>query len=406
MSSTVHKRYTPLGRNEPCGCGSGRKYKRCCLSRETTDKIIAMGAASIGEDATDPEVKRRCSAAIRQAMSRHVRMPPERRKQKSEPEPAPSQAPLRSECQPEPEPERLPMTNPDNISIPDKYMPRNEYNLLITPAMARFWLDNLNYGDNRPISRSRVAYYVRQVKAGRWVLNGQPIIFDSEPRLLNGQHRLSAIVEANKAIHCDIRTGIATDAFTTMDQGWGRSGGQVLGMRGLKNATARAAVCRALYIWEVNNGKLKGYGKVSPDELLLVNDCYPDEVDEATAYVVTQAAKGVPMPRGLMGLSHILFHRARPRKAGEFFEVLAEGLTTTKGHPALVMRNRLIQDKMRDRTMPDDAIWCALVRAWNTYDHGKTMKNVVVKRNPDGEWVQQAIRGLGRKRTGGKVAVQ
>ena len=24
----------PLGRNEPCHCGSGRKYKRCCLEKD------------------------------------------------------------------------------------------------------------------------------------------------------------------------------------------------------------------------------------------------------------------------------------------------------------------------------------------------------------------------------------
>ena len=25
-----------IGRNEPCHCGSGKKYKRCCLSHEKT----------------------------------------------------------------------------------------------------------------------------------------------------------------------------------------------------------------------------------------------------------------------------------------------------------------------------------------------------------------------------------
>src|SRR5688572_27618025 len=26
-----------IGRNDPCPCGSGRKYKRCCLDRRTAD---------------------------------------------------------------------------------------------------------------------------------------------------------------------------------------------------------------------------------------------------------------------------------------------------------------------------------------------------------------------------------
>jgi len=25
-----------IGRNDPCACGSGRKYKRCCLERDET----------------------------------------------------------------------------------------------------------------------------------------------------------------------------------------------------------------------------------------------------------------------------------------------------------------------------------------------------------------------------------
>jgi uncharacterized protein YecA (UPF0149 family) len=25
---------TKIGRNEPCPCGSGRKYKKCCLGKE------------------------------------------------------------------------------------------------------------------------------------------------------------------------------------------------------------------------------------------------------------------------------------------------------------------------------------------------------------------------------------
>ena len=37
-ANTIHQppqRFvTKIGRNEPCPCGSGRKYKRCCLGKE------------------------------------------------------------------------------------------------------------------------------------------------------------------------------------------------------------------------------------------------------------------------------------------------------------------------------------------------------------------------------------
>jgi uncharacterized protein YecA (UPF0149 family) len=29
---TVHNPYRGIGRNDPCPCGSGKKFKKCCLS--------------------------------------------------------------------------------------------------------------------------------------------------------------------------------------------------------------------------------------------------------------------------------------------------------------------------------------------------------------------------------------
>ena len=31
---TVRREGKKVGRNDPCPCGSGKKYKRCCLSKE------------------------------------------------------------------------------------------------------------------------------------------------------------------------------------------------------------------------------------------------------------------------------------------------------------------------------------------------------------------------------------
>jgi preprotein translocase subunit SecA len=31
--------YKKIGRNEPCHCGSGRKYKKCCLDRDSYGRI-------------------------------------------------------------------------------------------------------------------------------------------------------------------------------------------------------------------------------------------------------------------------------------------------------------------------------------------------------------------------------
>ncbi len=40
-----------LGRNEPCHCGSGKKYKKCCLAKDTDEARIAHAAAEAEREA-------------------------------------------------------------------------------------------------------------------------------------------------------------------------------------------------------------------------------------------------------------------------------------------------------------------------------------------------------------------
>ena len=262
----------------------------------------------------------------------------------------------------------------------------------VTPAQAKKWLED-NYADNRKISKSRVDHYRRQMDLGHWRLNGEPLIFCSEGHVLNGQHRLKAVIAHGKTVEFLITRGVDASTFTTMDQVYGRTGAQVFTMRGHTSAACRAAICRALISWETKGGRVSGGGHWSPDELLLCQELYSEEINQAVRYA-ERSRRELMIPGGFIGLAHILFSRARVTKAPEFLQVLSDGVTAQRGHPAVTFRRRMMQDKLRDRLMPNEAIWCALVRAWNTWDQGKTMSTVQVKRGADGQWIQRAIRGL------------
>jgi hypothetical protein len=41
------------GRNEPCHCGSGRKYKHCCLEKDDAASAAALAAAQAVEVTTE-----------------------------------------------------------------------------------------------------------------------------------------------------------------------------------------------------------------------------------------------------------------------------------------------------------------------------------------------------------------
>lgn len=58
------------GRNDPCPCGSGQKYKRCCLEREQAAMLAALAAQPAEVGASKEE--RRAHAAELQATMAEV----------------------------------------------------------------------------------------------------------------------------------------------------------------------------------------------------------------------------------------------------------------------------------------------------------------------------------------------
>lgn len=71
--------------------------------------------------------------------------------------------------------------------------------MLVTPEIAAGWLAKNK--SNRQLRSHTVAHYARQMRAGEWQLTHQGILIDGEGNLADGQHRLSAIVQADTPVH-------------------------------------------------------------------------------------------------------------------------------------------------------------------------------------------------------------
>lgn len=115
----------------------------------------------------------------------------------------------------------------------------------ITPATAIEWLETVKSddGSQRLLKQSHVDWLAKQITDGKWHLNGEPLIFDEEGRLRDGQHRLWAVVQAQKAVECLVVRGVGADTFITMDTGVARGGADVLHILGYKNVnTLNAAL--------------------------------------------------------------------------------------------------------------------------------------------------------------------
>jgi len=262
-----------------------------------------------------------------------------------------------------------------------------------TPTKAKFVLESKNYEDNRKISAPWVEYLARQMKAGLWRSNGEALIFDVDDNLLDGQHRLSAVVESGITVDLLTVKGIDTEAFTTIDQGKIRTAGQVFKMQGEKYGMLLAAACRKIYAWEIL-GTPARKARLSPDELALVLECYPEIRDSVV--VASKVKSRVPVDGSMVAFCHWLFKRARPKKVVDFFDSLESGQGKSRRDPAVVLRDRLFRERSKHRRWGPTELFAIFTRAWNYYDKGQEVSSLAIKPDRDGTFKVPTVRGLGR----------
>ena len=65
--------------------------------------------------------------------------------------------------------------------------------------------------ENRAVNKARVTQYSKAMQEGRWIENGQPVILSSDGFLVDGQHRLTAIIKADATIEMLVVTLKGTD---------------------------------------------------------------------------------------------------------------------------------------------------------------------------------------------------
>ena len=104
----------------------------------------------------------------------------------------------------------------------------------ITPPMASIMLRNNT--ENRKLDSRHVQFLADQILSGKWQNNGQTIVIADDGTLMDGQHRLSAIIKANRPTQLGLCTGAPKSAMSTIDNGKLRSTTDILTMNGCANA--------------------------------------------------------------------------------------------------------------------------------------------------------------------------
>jgi hypothetical protein len=250
----------------------------------------------------------------------------------------------------------------------------------ITPSQARQYLDSNR--ENRTIRKARVESYAEQMKRGQWQITGDPVRFDPQGRLLDGQHRLLALIASGlKHLEMVVIRDVPTESFKVLDSGLGRSYGDALGSD-VHGAVQVAAACRLLYCVE-----LGGDPRNNRDMAVITRTDAADYFRIHEPVMVTAVKRADAVYRHFAGGNKtalcgliVLGWQADDALMNEFLESLVTGANLGLGDPRLALRNWL----SNDRTLRNAGTHLALyIKAWNDWLNGNERNLMVIRPDED-----------------------
>lgn len=249
--------------------------------------------------------------------------------------------------------------------------------MTITPEVA---LEMLKVNTrNRPMNKTQVVYYADQMARGQWQLNGEPIIFSDGNVLLDGQHRLAAIVKSQTSQDMLVVKGVDGNTFSTIDTGKIRTKADVFALEGVENYTNISS--------GVNNYiKLcKGYTNTSvgTPKSQITN---VDVLNEFNAHKdlflsINKASANCYSKIRLMNRSNIFGYMAylilerkyHEDKVYSFFKQLF-GIIAIENTSIAYLRDKLLQNLSGQYKMTYQLQRALITKCWNDYTRGTQHK--------------------------------
>jgi hypothetical protein len=254
----------------------------------------------------------------------------------------------------------------------------------VTPAQAQKWLEG--NVDNRDLRETRVLQYAQILQRGEWELTGDAIVFDENGTLLNGQHRLSAVVVAGIPARFIVLRGVPAKAQEVMDTGLARSLGDQLKRRGVPYYTYVAGAL--VWLHRMEYAEMTGvahYGEPSQRptfrQLLALyerNSNLPDQASRITKHVNSLKVRA----GSTLAIYHRLLQIDDPNIAQEvsiFFQSWLDGTDLRADNPIWRLREWCLEDAATRHTRgraPDYRYVAYVLTAWNKWRQGESVRQL------------------------------
>ena len=234
----------------------------------------------------------------------------------------------------------------------------------ITPADAARWL-KCNHV-NRPVRRRHVEFLAREIRDGHWLMNGQGIVISDNEEVLDGQHRLHAIIVAGVAIKTLVIYGIEKNAFKTIDTGAVRTGSDALSLwfPDQKKMITKSVGAAVPWCYRLELGFLGTRDKISNTDTVAYVSGHP------SMWRCAEVLEGLPRdirPISLgMGTSlYEMFQRKSVAEADRFMYSFFTGENLALEAPEAIARALLQRNARQLSNYPADIKMQMVVKAWN-----------------------------------------
>lgn len=252
----------------------------------------------------------------------------------------------------------------------------------VEPEQAEKWLER-NVA-NRTLRPSRVREYATAMTQGRWLYTADPIRFDEDGRLIDGQHRLLAVVRSGRTVEMHVVRGLAREAQDKVDTGATRTAADALKVRGFKHG-AQLATIVPIVNWLLKSGGFAA--SYTRDEVV-----YWMGVHTGLDEIVEAAYKDRNLLPCQLAPYAAAFYAARRRSTQvpattEFFvDQLVDTIGLRSGSPALATRRYLLglrEDKRPNNKAAKASTVLALLEG---YRHFRLGRSLYTMRAPRGGW--------------------
>lgn len=247
----------------------------------------------------------------------------------------------------------------------------------LTPEAAREILEQNRR--NRSLREDYVRKLASAMERGEWTVNGEPIQIAQDGTLLNGQHRLNAVVESGVTVPMLVVRGLQPSAQMTMDTGTRRNLSDVLALHGQTDTTNLGAMLSMLHRYR-NGDRLDNSGRTAPTptEALALLEREPGIRDGIT--LGRRVFRAARMRVSVTALLVYLFDEADPGEGTRFFEALCNSRAEPQASPVRALRSNLDRVRNERGYRTSTYVLCALtIKAFNAWRAGREITLLAFK---------------------------